>query len=74
MWLKKNPVISRIVYNIKDTQPFFSGDDINMTAISKRLTLAILLRTSSVMAGASFLQKTDVSVQHNTTHVTWLNI
>lgn len=44
----------------------------NMTAMSKRLTLAKLWRTSSVMAGASFLHKAEVNVQSNNTHVTWL--
>lgn len=42
----------------------------NMTAMSKRLTLARLLRTSSVTAGASFLHKTDVNVQYETTYAT----
>lgn len=44
----------------------------NMMAMSKRLMLARLLRISSVTAGASFLHKTDVNVQYETTHVTWL--
>lgn len=39
-----------------NTPPFFSDDDMNITAISKRLTLARLLRVSSMTAGSSFLQ------------------
>lgn len=54
--------------------PFFSEVDMNMTAMSKRLTLARLLRVSSVTAGGSFLPKSfsqSVS-QHNgnRTHMT----
>lgn len=37
--------------------PFFSEDDMNMTAMSKRLTLARLLSTSSVTAAGSFLHR-----------------
>lgn len=52
---------------VKDTRPFFSGDDMNMTAMSKRLTLARLLRTSSVTVGSSFLHKTNVNAQYDNT-------
>lgn len=38
------------------TPPFFSAADMNITAMSKRLTLARLLRVSSRTAGSSLLQ------------------
>lgn len=44
----------------KQTAPFFSVEDMNMTAMSKRLTLARFCRTCSVKARDSFLRKADV--------------
>ena len=63
MWLNK---VHQTVVRQRDLR-FVSGDDMNMTAMSKRLTLARLLRTSSVTAGASFLHKTGVNIQYKPT-------
>lgn len=49
--------VNQLWYYTAETSPFFSVDDMNMTAMSKRLTPARLLRTCSVTVGSSFLDK-----------------
>lgn len=46
--------------HIRGSLPFFSPDDINMTAMSKRPALARLRSTSSVTAGPSLLHSIGV--------------
>lgn len=65
LWERKTTLCEKILVGgggdqrqyIDENPHFFSADDMNITAMSKRRTLARLRRTSSVMAGASFLRK-----------------
>lgn len=53
----------RMREHVRGTPPFFSADDMNMTAMLKRPTLARLRSTSRVMAAPSFLHNTGVNAQ-----------
>lgn len=52
-------MVNFLQQRVRETSPFFSGEDMNMTAMSKRFTLDRLLRICKVTLGSSFLDTTS---------------